>query len=153
MKPRPQRQSRIHAPRIVVVESVYHQQGTDSPTVVDCRFNRWLETEGSPFSYKGSVKDYWEVLPSITGANSNYSMLVLKNTEGRFTGGQPTQQERDSVMSRILEIGLEVEPGRVVHFSRIPAGESARFCPSSFPILRLRSPNGPTRYLLTLFPS
>lgn len=89
---------------LTVVQTYYHQQEGMQPTQVETRYTRELGTDEQPYVRHGKVGSEWTRLDS--GWLTECSLLVIKNNEGRFTDRIPTQEQRQEVMSRVIELAF-----------------------------------------------
>lgn len=153
--------------RIIVVEMVYHQSTEEQPTAIETRFARWLDSEEQPFIRRSKVGEEWQ--PLDTGWIDTAGLILISNVEGTTTiQQQPSQQEQDSLTSRVLEIGLitpePVKSNRtmysphqgpstlIVPFAEIIPGETIRFSPVNLDRMRIRCRNGFGRYSIHVLP-
>lgn len=128
--------------RIVVVETLYHQpMDGSSPTSVDNRYGRMLETDEQPYTRLMKIDGIWRELDPgwlkaqvETGA---VGMLLLRNEE----------KDKDA----IVEVAFGTPP---VVFSSLPPGESLRLpCVQNLDKFRVRTrASRPLKVTLHLLP-
>ncbi len=141
-------------PRIVVVESVYHQQEPDPATMVESRFSRFLTSEDSPLVRRTTIGEEWAHL-SCAGIETQGSMLVIQNLEGMVQARIPSADEKEKLNSRVLCLGISLDDGSLdpfVVFATVAPGESIRLSPSNLKDYRIKCMSGKSRYALALFP-
>lgn len=135
--------------RIVVVESVYHQRFGEDPEEVQSRFSRALESNEQLYKRQLKATEEWQPL-DCGWLRGNVGMLVIANTEGQFLTPNPTDEEREALSKRVIEVAY----GAGIKFSwLIPPGESMRGCPSSAGSLHVRCHSETATFTLYLFPS
>lgn len=147
--PRP---SSSQGARVGVVSTIYHQQPDAEPIAVEARFSRWLESGEQPYLRKLTIGEKWT--PLDLGWLQGAGRVFLKNEEGRFAA-QPTQEEREATMARIVELAV-VEPvagNRHFSWGRVRPGESLCFEPTNPASLRLRCQRGQARITLLIVPN
>jgi hypothetical protein len=159
----------FHPPpsRIVVVETVYHQEHGSEPVAAGRPFSRFLSTAEQPFGPR-RLKVGCEWQPIETGwLSENVGMLYLRNEgEGLAASrpGEPSEEEP----ARIIELGLLVDlnspdadltmhdpaslPVVVIPFGQIRPGESRREEPRNLPLFRVRCETGECRLTVHAFP-
>jgi hypothetical protein len=147
--------------RLVVVESVYHQRTGEQPIQVrPSRFERDLATAEQPFVREFRAEADWK--PLETGWLDRAGTLVFHNLEGSGLTAIPTQEEREEILSRVVELGVAERedtgrrtqwssPVEVVPFASVRPGESCRLEPVNLFRLRVRCRPG-ARCVLTLLP-
>lgn len=141
-----------HGARIGVVSTIYHQQPDAEPIAVEARFSRWLESSEQPYLRKLTIGEKWT--PLDLGWLQGAGRIFLKNEEGRFAV-QPTQEEREATMSRIVELAV-VEPitgNRHFSWGKVRPGESLCFEPTDPTSVRLRCQRGQARVTLLIVPN
>ena len=133
---------------MTVVEQVYYQVSGGQPRLVESRFSRKLESDEQP--YERHLKVGVEGAPLDCGWIEKASQLVITNEEGRNLQVNPTDEEREELQRKVLELGYEDCP---VPLCLIHPGESIRFCPFSLEGLGVHSRFGVIRFTLHLFPT
>lgn len=135
---------------MTVLETVYHQAPGDEPTVFQAPFGCALASDESPcVRPKVSVGEDWQPLDGLW--LSAASQLVLRNEEGKFSGGRPTPEQVKDVTARVVEVGV-VCGDVVVPFSEIPPGESQRYRPLDLAALCVRCRQGKALITVAAFP-
>lgn len=142
-------------PRLTIVETISHQQPNGQPTSVDSRFGRYLQSGEEPYTRKVMVTQNWE--PLDCGWLDEASIVSIVNNEGRFTQVQPTQEQRELVEARIVEIGCRPELSEDARpyatFGLVRPGESYRGEPAvSLKSLMIRCRSGQAKCTITIFP-
>lgn len=137
--------------RIGVVSLLYHQQPGVEPTSIDSRFSRWLESTEQPYLRKIVIKEEWSSL-DLGWIGDKVGMLLVKNEEGHFQI-QPTDEQRQEMMARIVDITLVYHNVIIPEpFAFIPPLESAQFAPYAAQNLRLRCRQGQAKITLAVMP-
>jgi len=130
--------------RIVVVEQVCHQlPGNEDPTAIESRFAKWLTNDEVPYVRKPRIGVQW--VPLETGWLSSVSLLCLSNDEGKSMRVYPTEQEKEALANRVIQVGVSshaISPGMPIGeptiFTEIHPGESCRFTPHDLSRLFIR---------------
>lgn len=136
--------------RLVVIETVIHQQFDQPATCVDNRFSRNLEDVEQPYIRTGSkalVGVNWR--PIDCGWIEQASYLVIINEEGKFTQTVPSEEEKEIALNKVIELGID---GALNTPFLIRPLQSMRVEPSSLRSLQIRCPNGPARYTIAIYP-
>lgn len=136
--------------RIGVVSLLYHQQPGVDPISIDSRFSRWLESTEQPYLRKITIKEEWTPL-DLGWIGDKVGMLLIKNEEGHFQI-QPTEEQRQEVMARIVELAVESAAGIIVLWGLVRPLESIQFEPSNAQYLRLRCRKGQAKITLAVMP-
>jgi hypothetical protein len=108
-----------HYDRLTMVLQMHHEHYGDNPHSVEARAWRLLgSTEVESWSKRVTVKDEWMPLPLGWVEESEVGYIVLENLEGKATLVIPSQEEKDELAKRIVQIGhpdnvvnIEVHPG------------------------------------------
>jgi len=132
--------------RLVISETVYHQNHDADPTSADSCFSRTLASDEQPYSRRVVIGEAWQ--PLDCGWVEQASMLVLANQEGRFVQVIPTQAERDTMAAKIVEVGYGDMAAWLVR-----PGESFRAEPADLKAIRVRCRSGSAKCQLTVFPA
>lgn len=145
--------------RLVVVESVYHQPVGKEAKLIASRFSRELSSDEQPYQRELKASERWE--PLDNGWIDKAGMLVIRNNEGQFLQTQPTEEERQEVAERVLEICCEDRDALSVDndfpISLFPQwwilpGESMRACPADLGSIYIRCRSGTAQFTLDLLP-
>jgi hypothetical protein len=133
--------------RVTVVEHVYHRRDGAGPVEAPpTRFWRALRTSSQPYQRSLVADESWRKLE--LGWVPDPGLLILYNLEGKYLQANPTDEERDDIARRILEVSYAGhERGFLV-----PAGESTRMCPTHAADLMVRSRHGTIRYQVFAVP-
>lgn len=138
--------------RITVVEMVYHQHYGDSPTSLEHRYTRWLDSDEQVFTRRSKAIESWEPVDYGWIDPHKCGLLVLTNQEGNFTRTNPTDEEREEAAAKVIELAYETLNGISPPWYVLP-GESMRAHPSNLDQLMIRSQSGKARYTLNLYPA
>lgn len=122
-------------PRMVVHETLQHQNPGGSPTSVVRKFLRRLSSDEQPFTRRFTVTQATTALE--TGWLDRTSMLLLANDGGPD--------------SAAVTVGMISSLG-VIGFARIRPGESLRLEPYDLAAIRVRSDGEPVKCVLHLLP-
>jgi hypothetical protein len=141
---------KIRKSRIVVVETVHYQQDDAQPNTITHRFNRFTQTDEQAFMRLMTVGESWQSINA--GWLDQVGMLVIINREGAFRQGQPTQQQRDEMAQRILEITFGSYPPFHIDMT-IPPGESLRLYPTDLSRIRIKCHKGEAKTTIWAAPS
>ena len=92
--------------RITVTGSVYHQSSEGEPTQVPLTFERLLETKEQVFQRRLIVGEEWQpLIPERCWLQGNQvGMIVVRNDEGRHANVQLSQEQKDSLKDKVLEV-------------------------------------------------
>ena len=139
--------------RITVVETIYHRPYMDETLAVDSRFSRIISSGEQPYQRQNhkpntTATEEWKQL-DCGWLKDNVGMLVITNDEGKFFEVYPTEEEKEEIKLRILEIAYEKNPLAVWY---VPPTESFRGCPSDPELLWIRCQHGTAKYTLTVLP-
>lgn len=142
-----QMKNQVPVNRIVVLDTVYHQAGTDPPITAESKFSRVLASDEQPYVRRAKIGTEWA--PLDTGWIKEVGLFLLVNEEGRRFMINPTDEEKKAVADKVIEVGLAgMEAFCVVH-----PGESLRLSPTDASVLRFRSRSEGTRFTLSVFPA
>lgn len=134
--------------RITVVESLYYQPFGGNPSVIDCRYDRWLDcVDEQPYSRKSKVGEEW--IPLDIGWITACGLLHIENNEGKFPFRIPTAEEKAESNAKVLEINYAGSERCLL----VPPGESTRIIPSHPKDLLIRCRKGQAKFTVTAFPS
>lgn len=137
--------------RLTVVETVYHQNGTDQPTSAYSSFCRTLVSQDEqPFAKQVKVTEDWR--PLDLGWIEQAGMVVIRNESGVFKIVIPTDSEREVEMRKVVEVGFCTGSYEITPSVLIPPTESARFYPYELSQLRIRCRSGMAKCTVHLFP-
>jgi hypothetical protein len=152
---------------LTVVGSFYHQGSGQQPTSQDIRYSRQLRSNEQAYIRNTKIGEDWQ--PLDFGWVKVPGFFVLTNNEGKFTGAQPTDRERQEARTHIIEFGIVSEllsqgltkpkgrdmfseplcPEQPVLLSFILPGEALSWSPATDPAqLRIRCRKGTARYTL-----
>jgi hypothetical protein len=141
---------------VVVVGQVCHRRHADQPTSTVFQFSRELETEEQPYTRlchkpKSKAKEEW--LPLDTGwLEEEVSFLVIRNDEGGHTDVNLSEEEKESIKQRIIEIGIYNEDVTIPIQYFLPQ-ESLPISPIDLDSYRIRCRKGTAKYTITAYPS
>ncbi len=142
-----QQQIRISKSRIVVVETVYHQQHGGQPTAVESRYAHNLTTDEQVYGPRKIVAtEEWK--PLDVGWVKSASLLILSNEEGKGLQVNPTEQQRKDMAARVVELSWDPRP----FVWLIHPGHSFRGCPSQLKGLIIRCRSGQAECFVTVYP-
>ncbi len=137
---------------LTVVEVIYCSHAGRNPTDIQSRFAYKLESDDQPYERERKIGLEWEPLADKYCWLEESSMISIQNEEGRFIGVNPNDEELASVKEKVIEIGIKYNDEIIVFAEIIPC-RSIRFSPSNFRDLMIRSRNGITRAVVTIFPN
>lgn len=135
--------------RVTVQERVYHQSAGDQPTLVEHQFERVLRSDDQPYQHKTKITEDWRPLGESWIERA--SIVLIKNTEGRFPSVNPTPQERVVAERKIVEVGVLVGE-TVVPMMLVLPNECVRFTPIDFSLIRVRCRHGMACCVVSLMP-
>ncbi len=143
--------------RLVLVESIYHQQPGDPPSAVESRWSRWLTSQEQPYVRRIQATPAWQKIDS-GWVGDDCSLLRLSNEEGKNHQFIPTEEEKERVKGLRLEVGIALVEGAsgegdVLPFLSIDPGLCCRFCPTQASSLRIRCLGGPCRCNVAVYPN
>lgn len=132
--------------RLTVVEKVYHQPFGKRAVLTQSKFTRGLETKQQPYVRYMEATEEWQVLD--TGwLGDDVGHLILQNNEEVSRQVNPTEEEREAVAKRVIELGYTES-----EIWLVPPGESMRGQPNRPQYLRYRCRHGTAEFTLTLIP-
>jgi hypothetical protein len=138
---------------LTVVEMVYHQLTAGQPVVAESRFGRPLKTDEQPYRRTFRLGEQWVSVE--TGWVDQPAMLMISNETGKGLTANPTQEMRDELSRKVIEMGVSVcsvIEDTVVPVLKILPGESFRGQPSEIGSLRVRCAHGETKCTVTAIP-
>lgn len=139
--------------RITVVDMLYHQRVDKKIRLIESRFSRELEISKQPYEREFEATEEWQPL-DCGWLEGKVGMLAITNDEGRFLEVIPTEEEREAVALKVLEIAYD--PGDPNHHIPgswlVPPGESMRGSPSHAESLEIRCQSGTAKFTLHLLP-
>jgi hypothetical protein len=141
---------------LTVIETVCFRPYMDESFVVDSRFSRRLETSEQPYQrlhHKGGAvaTEQWKQL-DFGWLKENTGMISITNDEGTFYEVNPTEEEREDVEKRVIEVGYQSLNDIQDFVWFVPPGEDFRGSPSHPSRLWIRCQHGEARFTLTVFP-
>jgi hypothetical protein len=135
---------------VVVVETVYHQLGSDQPTTVygqdGHHYGYDLDSDEEPYSRRKVATEEWK--PLDCGWAPNGSLLLIRNDEGGQVKVNSSSEERTDVDDRTLELSYDPDTVQWV----VKPGRSMRASPINPQKLSIRCHKGSARYSLCLLP-
>lgn len=139
----------VQRTRVTVQERVYHQNVGEQPTLVEHQFERTLRSDDQPYQHKTKITEEWRPLGDSWIERA--SMVLIKNTEGRFVTVNPTPQEKAVADRKVVEVGLVVGDA-VIPIMLVLPNECARFTPIDFRAVRVRCRHGMASCVVSLMP-
>ena len=142
--------------RLTVVGRVYHQQYGKSPSEIESRFDRELESREQVYTRCLEATEGWQRLDC--GWLGRVGMLVIRNEEGKLQGQNPTDAELERAARKVLEVTYSRGPlkGNRNDTNRlcwlIMPGESMRALPTHPTKLYVRCQSGTAEYTVFLVP-
>lgn len=137
---------------IGTVIQCFHQQPGRPPTVFDCRSQRWLASPEQPYERRLQISGEWRPFPMVDWLEAEkIALLAIRNDEGHLQV-VPTEEEREDVARRILELGVVDSAGGIVAFARILPRECAHLEPLDISRLYLRCQHQQARCTILLSP-
>ncbi len=111
--------------RIVVVGSVYYQQGDSEGVGFSASFARDLDTDEQHFGPRiVTIGEDWQ--PAPLGWLDKCSMLIIHNLEGTALQTRPTPEENAQINRHVIEASLN--PGEPIAVISILPREAHRIC-------------------------
>ncbi len=139
--------------RIVVVETVYHQQQDAAPVSVVSRYSADLETDEQPYTrvFKLEAGGAWKKLETGWLSSSRCVSIAVQAIKRQ---AKPSKDQLALDEKKMLEISVaEREGGSRGADLLVAPSESTRFRPASLASVYLRCQEGPIRVSVTVFPS
>lgn len=141
--------------RITVVESIYHTEFGQNPSMIDARYSRELDSDEQLYQRRLTATEEWSRLD--TGWIEEAGLMVIKNLTGEFLQISPSEEEKEETKKKILELSYLVGANPFDSLSEglnwlIPPKETMKAVPSSVKTLFIRSQFGEIKYNLYLFP-
>src|SRR4051812_39423985 len=96
----------LPAGHLTVVEMVYHQVTAGQPIVAESRFGRHLKTDEQPYRRTFRLGEQWVSVE--TGWVDRPAMLMIANETGRGLTTNPTQEMKDELSRKVIEVGVSV---------------------------------------------
>lgn len=140
--------------RMTVVDKVYHQPQNGDAYCCETTFERWLNDEESVYSRKIKVGSEWKLLHLgwFTDDSKPVGMLVMRNNEGTHLQALLSDEEKDQLSKRVLEVGVSIgDRDEFVPVFLVPPGESNRVVPSATPLC-VRCLGGECSFTVFAFP-
>jgi hypothetical protein len=150
------------SPRLVVVETVYHQPPQGSPQAAESRWLRTLASDEQPYVRRVKIGEAWQ--PLDHGWLAVCSLALVANEAVKFAV-VPTGEQRQEAAAQVLEVAFALPDAgkqkRTMHdpplppltpVLEVPPGESLRCSPLDLETVRLRCRKGVATVLLTLYP-
>jgi hypothetical protein len=134
---------------LVVVETVYHQQGKYQPTCTESRFGRPLESKDQPYVRRLMATEEWQKLDF--GWIKRPGMLVIQNDEGQFKL-MPTEAQKREMAEKYLWLAHSDKDQWALPRWIILPRESFRGHPATQD-LYIQANKGPIEFTLTVYPS
>lgn len=126
--------------RVTVVEQLYHRAFGDQPVQFESRWSRELNSSEQAYERRLTIGDQWEDFDA--GWIKRVGMFAIRNEEGRNLQRIPTEEERDKINEKVVEIFFVSEgtsaPFPEAHLFVYP-GETAKGCPAVKMKVRCRS--------------
>lgn len=142
--------------RVTIVENIYFQErfGGSSILPVGTPYAYEVESEELPFQRKFKAGPEWKSLPGVSDwLDGKAGLIKVENVEGQYLQVNPTDEEKQDISKRIVEIGIKV--GDVVYpFAEAHPGRSFRIEAYSGGEVQymLRARHGVASYWLHVFP-
>lgn len=158
--PDPPARPKVPGAQLIVNEVVIHQPTAGQAVEVASHnlgsFVRLLDTTEQPVSRDCEAGPDWQPLALWWLDGKPLSQLIVCNREGQFRGGNPTPEQRALVLSRVVEVGVELPVDDfkpVMAFAEVPPHESCRFRPATILTrFMLRCRNGPAKVTVVAVP-
>lgn len=136
-------------PEILVHHTVYHQVPGRQPTGVVRRYSRVQQSDEPPFVQPSMILTR-EWCPILCETITEAGLITIINEEGTFLHTIPTEQEREEMSKRTVEVSLRGD-GRPDLY--IPCGEVHSFSPmKDLRTIRLRSGSDRTACWIEVLP-
>jgi hypothetical protein len=149
-------------PHLIVKHWAYWQSTCEQPVLAETTFARTHSTDLKPYAPpRLLVTEEWQQL--LAGWVKETGYLMLQNTEGSDLQVQPTEEEREEIRGRIVEIGVlrpEANKDLTMHDDEelpvvaflVRPGEGFGCDPAELSCLWVRCRRGEARCTLALFP-
>mgnify|MGYP003626866667 CR=1 FL=1 len=129
--------------RLTINEQVYFSQ-EEKPFLLSHRFNtRNVNGDEQPYSRRYKVATVWE--PLKCGWVTDAAFLWIQNHGAGRLQKQPTEDEVNQRVNRIIELTFSEDPDILIH-----PGESIRISPATLEGIQLRSRDEVTPVTVTL---
>ena len=136
------------ADRITIIETIYHQQQDEQPTMIEHKFSKELDTQEQLYQRRTKVGEEWQPIDCGWVGAENTGIIILQNEEGDFPKVIPTEEEREEVNKKILEVSYNGSEYSMLVFPQ----ESIRLHPSSPKDLKIRCRSGNARLTIYAIP-
>ena len=132
---------------ITVVEMAYLQSQNLDTECVESRFSRPIESPEQLYKRRIFVTKEWK--PLKTGWIEEAGMLIISNEEGKNLSTNPTEDEKQEIASKIIEVSSSISASFAL---LIPPEESMRIMPSDASLLCIRCKSGNAMAIINAFP-
>ncbi len=147
----PQTQSRA---RLVVIQQFYHQVLNSQPRLIEARYSRILGSNEQPYGPRTlTVGEDWTPLELGWMKDIPIGVLVITNEEGTFLERNPTEKERESSNSKILEVAFYQRLDPLTAALIILPRDCQPLTPLYPDRIRIRCRNGEGRYTIIVIPA
>lgn len=142
--------------RLGVNQTLYYQKMNGEQKAYTSKYTAVCRMEEAPYERNLRVTEEWQQLDSgwfreYPGKEPEEMLLV--NEEGSLLQRIPTEEEKASIASRIVEVGAVAgETGIVLPVAKIKPGRSLRYSPQEVGRVWLRCRKGVARVSLVLIP-
>lgn len=103
--------------RLTVVGSIYHQRIDEEAFAVEIRYQRLLSDSSRYYQDEVRVEREWVEIP--LGRVKSPGLIVVENREGLFVLTQPTTEQQEDMVNRVVEVGVwcegEITPILTIH--------------------------------------
>lgn len=135
--------------QMTVVSSVYFQSPEEQPIQTEYRYTRPLASEEQPYARSLKVGPEWVLLDC--GWVREAALVVLENLEGTRLQKVPTEEERVSIDSRVVEISFSrQDPSPAL---TVRPGGGCQFEPTELTSIRVRCRDGVAKCSLLIIPA
>lgn len=143
----PEPNARPEIDKVTVVEQFYYRAFDEEAQQITSQFSYSLKTRDEQvFSKREKVGEAWE--PINLGWLDGCSNLIIQNKEGIFKDKNPTEEQVEDALKKILEVRHKDDK----HSWLILPTTSVRFTPSDSKNLVIKSQFGTTKFTLNAIP-
>jgi hypothetical protein len=142
-----------HLSRLVVKEMIVHRQmmaSTGSP-IIDSGFVRVLESGEQVYQRRMEIGKDWQPVDLGWLAEPGCSMIMIENREGGNLQVVPTEEEKQTIAAKVVEIVLD-QQSTGYNVLQVHPKESQRISPTRPDLCLIRCRSGKANIVVTAFP-
>lgn len=143
---------RVRVPKVTVVGTVYYQPARGQPKGVKIAYSLSGVEDEQVYERPVQVGPEWQ--PVEYGWVKNPGMVIVSHDKV-VLDVKPTKEQREWLEQRVIQLGILNWAGdreTVAPFQDVYLGTSFPSTPPSFPLLRIRCPNGKARVTVYVIP-